>query len=108
MTAPARRTLVRSLTARGLTERPGMEKQNLGSADSASAKTGERNVFVEAAGKLAPAGIYDFEKLVSGNTVSGPAVIHTPITTIVLQDKQTGRMDEYRNMIIEFASADKR
>ena len=95
------------LTARGLTERPSMEKQSLGSADASGAKTGDRNVFVEAAGKLAPAGIYDFEKLVPGNVVPGPAVIHTPITTIVLQDKQTGRMDEYRNMIIEFASADK-
>lgn len=94
------------LTARGLTERPSMEKQSLGSADSSGAKTGDRNVFVEAAGELVPAGIYDFEKLVPGNVVPGPAVIHTPITTIVLQDKQTGRMDEYRNMIIEFATAD--
>jgi N-methylhydantoinase A len=32
----------------------------------------------------------------------GPAVIHTPITTIVLQAGQTGRMDPLRNIVIEF------
>ena len=43
------------------------------------------------------------EKLAPGNVVTGPAVIHTPITTIVVQDKQTGRMDAWRNIVIEFA-----
>ena len=36
------------------------------------------------------ADIYDFEKLLPGNVVTGPAVIHTPITTIVLQDESAG------------------
>ncbi len=48
------------------------------------------------------ADIYDFELLTPGNVVAGPAVIHTPITTIVVQDAQTGRMDELRNIVIEF------
>jgi N-methylhydantoinase A len=34
--------------------------------------------------------------------IEGPAVIHTPITTIILQDRQTGRMDAYRNIVLEF------
>ena len=51
---------------------------------------------------MAEASIYDFEKLNPGNEIAGPAVIHTPITTIVLQDNQQGRMDEYRNVVIEF------
>ena len=42
------------------------------------------------------------EKLAPGNLVKGPAVIHTPITTIVLQANQTGTMDGYRNIIIDF------
>jgi len=44
-----------------------------------------------------------FERLAPGNEITGPAVIHTPITTIVLQDKQTGLLDEYRNMVINFS-----
>jgi N-methylhydantoinase A len=34
--------------------------------------------------------------------VAGPAVIHTPITTIVLQEKQRGTLDGYRNVLIDF------
>jgi N-methylhydantoinase A len=51
---------------------------------------------------MADAEIYDFSKLAPGNIVPGPAVIHTPITTIVLQDKQRGTMDGYRNVLIDF------
>ena len=39
---------------------------------------------------MAPADIFDFNMLLPGNVVKGPAVIHTPITTIVLQSGQTG------------------
>ena len=59
-------------------------------------------MFVDRRNGMAEADIYDFEKLAPGNVMRGPAVIHTPITTIVLQDRQTGRMDEYRNVVIEF------
>ena len=90
------------LTARGLLDRPTMEKTALGKADPASAEIATRDIFVEAEGALRPAKIYDFERIEPGNVIAGPAVIHTPITTIVLQDAQTGRMDEYKNVIIEF------
>ena len=90
------------LTARGLMTRPGIEKMAAGGADPAAAHIGQRDIFVEAKGGFATGDLYDFDKLVPGNIVAGPAVIHTPITTIVVQQNQTGRMDEYRNVIIEF------
>ncbi len=90
------------LTARGLLDRPTMEKATLGKADASSAILGTRDIFVEAEGTLKPGKTYDFERIVPGNVIAGPAVIHTPITTIVLQDAQTGRMDAYRNIVIEF------
>ncbi len=90
------------LTARGLMQRPEIDKLTLVGSDASAARTGRRPIFVEAAGALVESDIYDFEKLQPGNEIAGPAVIHTPITTIVLQDKQTGRLDEYRNMVIEF------
>ena len=49
------------------------------------------------------ADIYEFARLVPGNIITGPAVVHTPITTIVLQDRQIGQLDEFRNMVIEFS-----
>ncbi|MBT5777928.1 MAG: hydantoinase/oxoprolinase family protein, partial [Rhodospirillaceae bacterium] len=90
------------LTARGLMKRPEIEKLALGGKDASAAKTGRRPIFVDAVGELVESDIYDFERLTPGNEITGPAVIHTPITTIVLQDKQTGQLDEYRNMVIHF------
>ena len=90
------------LTASGLLDKPQVPAFPLGPADPGAALTGRRDIFVEAAGRLAPADIYDFEKLVPGNVVRGPAVIHTPITTIVLQADQRGSVDAYRNVLIEF------
>jgi len=90
------------LTARGLIERPRLEPQPLAAADAAHAKIGRRPIFVDARNGMAAADIYDFGKLAPGNAILGPAVIHTPITTIVLQDKQRGTMDGFRNVVIEF------
>jgi N-methylhydantoinase A len=90
------------LSARGLMTRPWIEKAALGTADAGKARIGRRDIFVEAKGAMGEADIYDFDKLAPGNVVKGPAVIHTPITTIVVQDKQTGRMDAWRNIVIEF------
>ncbi len=90
------------LSARGLMARPSIEKAQLGPASPDHARMGKRKVFVEAANGMAEAEIYDFTRLAPGNAIRGPAVIHTPITTIVLQAGQTGRMDAYRNIVIEF------
>ena len=52
---------------------------------------------------MTPADVYDFTKIRPGNEIAGPAVIHTPITTIVVQDAQRARMDELRNVVIDSA-----
>ena len=95
-------TLIR-LTARGFITPPVIEKAPQGTLDASAAKTGTRDVFVDASDGFAPADIYDFTRLAAGNVLTGPAVIHTPITTIVVQQNQIGHVDEYRNLIIEFA-----
>ncbi|MFA7281603.1 MAG: hydantoinase/oxoprolinase family protein [Sterolibacterium sp.] len=89
------------LTARGLMEKPKLEPLPLGGADASAARIARRPIFVEAKGGMSEADIYDFEKLMPGNVIEGPAVIHTPITTIVLQTGQCGRCDPYRNILID-------
>ncbi len=89
------------LTARGMVERPRIERAALDGSDPGAARIDKRDIFVEAEGGFAPADIYDFERLAPGNVVTGPAVIHTPITTIVVQAGQSGRVDAYRNISIE-------
>lgn len=90
------------LTARGLMERPKIDALPTGGADASAARVGRRPIFVEAEGRMVESDIYDFELLAPGNVVAGPAVIHTPITTIVLQAGQTGTLDGYRNVIVDF------
>ena len=79
-----------------------IEPLPLAGHESAHAKIGRRPIFVDAKKGMAEANIYDFDKLVPGNVVKGPAVIHTPITTIVLQASQRGSMDGYRNVLVDF------
>jgi len=89
------------LTARGLLNHPDMSAAKTVGEDSSAALTGRRKIFVEAKSAMIESDIYDFTLLNPGNVIKGPAVIHTPITTIVLQDNQKSVMDQYRNIVIE-------
>lgn len=89
------------LTASGMIERPSLPRQAEGGPDAGAARTGRRPVFSEQHGALVEADIYDFTRLEPGNRLAGPAVIHTPITTIAVQADQTARMDGYRNIILD-------
>ncbi len=91
------------LTARGMMQRPQLVEAKLGAADPGRAQIGKRRIFVEGPGSFQEAAIYDFTRLEPGNVIHGPSVIHTPVTTIVLQDHQLGRIDAYRNTVIEFS-----
>jgi N-methylhydantoinase A len=89
------------LTASGLIDRPEIVPEKLSGNDASHALTSQRQVFVEAKSNFAVADIYNFDLIQAGNEIIGPAVIHTPITTIVIQDNQKGKMDSYRNIVIE-------
>lgn len=89
------------LTASGLMQRPRLSRQAEGAADASAAQIGRRPIFVEARGALVDAHVFDFDRLLPGNRLTGPAVIHTPITTIAVQEGQIARMDGYRNIVLE-------
>jgi N-methylhydantoinase A len=89
------------LRARGLIETPLLTPEKAGGIDPKNAELGQRRIYDDAAGKMTLAQTYDFQRLGPGNVVQGPAVIHTPITTIVIQSRQTGRMDSFRNVVVE-------
>jgi N-methylhydantoinase A len=86
---------------RGKTEAPVPLPEALGGPDPSAAEMGRRRIYVEQAGAMASAAIYDFERLAPGNVVAGPAVVHTPITTVVIQSGQTGSVDSFRNILVE-------
>ena len=83
------------LRARGLIEAPVLTPEKAGGLEPKHAELGQRRIYDDTAGKMTLAQTYDFQRLGPGNVVQGPAVIHTPITTIVIQSRQTGRMDSF-------------
>ena len=91
------------LSAAGRIDRPEVAAQAFADSSADAARTGRRRIFVDGHDGLTEAWVHDFEKLRPGNIINGPAVIHTPITTIVVQDSQQGFMDGYRNIVIEIA-----
>jgi N-methylhydantoinase A len=91
------------LSARGLITRPQIRPEPVHGSDPRAAHVGRREIFVAQRDGFAPADIYDFDRLNPGNVLAGPAVIHTPITTVVVQAGQTAQMDEFRNIVIELS-----
>lgn len=89
------------LTAIGKIERPGITGSDLGSSDAGEAKVGQRRILSMDKEELVAGDIYNFNLLRPGNKLDGPAIIHTPITTIAVHYGQKAYMDEYYNLIIE-------
>ena len=90
------------LTASGVLKRPPIPDEEEGPADAAAARTGTRRIYAGTEAGMAEGRIYDFAKLRPGHELVGPAVIHTPITTIAVPDGQRARIDRLRNVVLEF------
>jgi len=69
--------------------------------DAAPALKGERKAFFGRLGKHALTPIYDYNRLVHGNVIKGPAIIEAPTTTIVILPEQEIKVDQYRNVVFE-------
>lgn len=91
------------LTATGRLERPPLEAEPLRSSNAEAAHVGTRAAFVDGRAALGPIDVFAYERLAPGHVVAGPAIIHTPITTVVLQADQTGRLDSFRNIVVDLA-----
>jgi N-methylhydantoinase A len=91
------------LKAHGLMPRPQLEPAPLRTADPTHAERGRRPVlFTDGIGMRAVT-VYDFDRLEPGNVVRGPTVVHSPVTTIVVDGGLIGRVDGLRNLILEAA-----
>jgi N-methylhydantoinase A len=68
-------------------------------ADPSSAHIGTRQIRLDATG-FVPTDIYDYSRLLAGHTISGPAIVEVPTTTVVVPAGTTGVVDELGNLII--------
>ncbi|MBI4334337.1 MAG: hydantoinase/oxoprolinase family protein [Chloroflexi bacterium] len=92
------------IDAIGKTVKPVISPGGAGGRDAAAALKGNREVFFP--GKIRKwlkTAIYDYDRLRSGNAVEGPAIIETPIATIVVPPPRTATVDQYNNIVMEMA-----
>jgi N-methylhydantoinase A len=80
-----------------LLRKPELREQAPGAADPAAAFVETRQSYF---GRPCAAPCYDFERLQPGNELAGPAIIWTPITTVVVHPGQKASLDRYKNLAI--------
>jgi N-methylhydantoinase A/oxoprolinase/acetone carboxylase beta subunit len=56
--------------------------------------------WINETGRLEEVKGYDFARMEPGNALVGPAIVWTPITTLVAAPGQTVAVDEYKNLVI--------
>jgi len=88
------------LTATGILKKPDIKGEPGRSSTGEQALKGHRDVYFEEERRFIPTRVYDFEKMHPGITFSGPAIIETPVTTVVVNPNDRAAMDEFRNMRI--------
>ena len=82
----------------GLLRKPELKPEAERGSDPGAALVEAREVYFGELRGVTRANCYDFEKLVPGNEVHGPAVIWTPITTVVVNPGQRAWCDPYKNL----------
>src|SRR4029077_2694094 len=95
-----REIIIFRVTAVGELQKPKIERASGRQTKTEEALKGKRDVYFEDYGKLVPTAVYDFERLNPGGEISGPAIVETPVTTVVINPRNRAAVDEFRNIII--------
>jgi N-methylhydantoinase A len=86
------------VVATGELKKPRLRKYALQQNQAEAALKRERPVYFEEQMDFMPTKIYDYGRLAPGSELAGPAIIETPITTIVINPKDRALVDEYLNV----------
>ncbi len=84
----------------GIVPKPELRPAPLGPRDASRAIVERRQAWVTDLARVVETPGYDFERLEPGNVIPGPAIIWTPITTVVTNSRQTTTCDGLKNLII--------
>jgi N-methylhydantoinase A len=88
------------LSATGTLNKPDIRKEPLVESDGSEALKGRREAYFQEYGKFTMSPVYDFTKMKPGAKFSGPAIVESPVTTIIVNPNDQAAMDEYRNVRI--------
>ena len=90
------------LRATGFLKKPVPYKFELSDGNPEKAFLGSKDIYFERMKGIVQASVFDFQKLESGNKIEGPAIILTPITTIVVLPGHQAFCDEFKNIILTY------
>jgi N-methylhydantoinase A len=88
------------LRGEGEVRKPELRHADAGAADASEAIVKRVEAWVPLAEEMREVDGYDFERLRPGASFAGPAIVWTPITTVVVGDGQSVEVDEYKNLVI--------
>ncbi|MBI4321726.1 MAG: hydantoinase/oxoprolinase family protein [Chloroflexi bacterium] len=89
------------LRATAVIPKPRLHEFEVLGNDARDAIVGSKEIYLDGQG-LVEAQLYDFERLHSGNEVRGPAIVLTPITTILVFPGQLATCDRFKNVVITY------
>jgi N-methylhydantoinase A len=92
------------VVAIGELNKPRLRKYPMEKNRAAAALKTERKAYFEEEGDFIATKIYDYGRLGPGSEIFGPAIIETPITTIVINPNDRALMDEYYNVRMHLGS----
>lgn len=87
------------INAIGLVDQPTIKQLEAGDEVPCDAKKGKRQIYLQ--GKFYECPIFEREKLLAGNNITGPAVIEGKESTILLETDSSALVDRYGNIIID-------
>jgi N-methylhydantoinase A len=86
------------VTATGELKKTEIRQHAYEKASAEGARKEKREVYFLKEEDSLPTPVYDFERMRPGHEVVGPAVIETPVTTIVVNPKDSAVIDEFYNV----------
>lgn len=86
------------VTATTQTYKPKLKEEERKGENSHHARVGEREVCFDS---FVRTPVFSMELLQPGNKITGPAVVESPATTLLLHPDQTARVDRYRNLLLQ-------
>jgi N-methylhydantoinase A len=84
----------------GELKKPKIQKELLQKTSSKPTASSEREVYFEEENRFVKTPCYNFDQLWAGAELSGPAIIETPNTTVVINPTDRAELDEFRSVRI--------
>lgn len=91
------------LRGTGVVRKPDFRTAPLGEEEAGEAIVETVSAWVDKAGERQELPGYDFERVRPGHAIPGPAIVWTPITTLVVPPGQVARVDQYKNVVITWS-----